>query len=98
MTYATWKHVKYLSEVAKNLDHTGQGGSTFTLRLQEYGKLGSSSAENLQSTSIQLKKAEQLTADFVIDDGVSNKGHRYNLFSKIYTKVGLGLFKGSNTV
>ena len=96
MTYATWKHVKYLSEVVNGLDHTGQGGSTFSQRLQEYGTVSGSSAENLLYNSINAKNADNLNLDFTIDDGVANRGHRTNNHNTAYTVVGLGLFKGPN--
>ena len=96
MTYATWKHVKYLSEVVNGLDHTGQGGSSFSQRLQEYGTVSGMSAENLLDNSINAKKADHLNTDFTIDDGVASRGHRTNNYQPSFTKVGLGLFKGPN--
>ena len=97
LTYTIWKHVKWCSSVNNGISHTGEGGSTFGDRSKEFTSATSfAGAENLLSNSIAAKTAEHMTADYIIDDGVTSRGHRTNLFNSGYTMVGLGLYKGAD--
>lgn len=95
MTYATWKHVKYLWTI-NTLDHTGANGTNVSQRLNEYGAWGTTVGENLLYNTFEAKGAEHVNVDFVIDDGVSGRGHRTNDYNTAYTKVGLGLYRGTD--
>lgn len=99
MTFAAWRHAKYLGETLKSLSHTGECSSAFYARMNVFTtKIVSASAENIISNRISAKAAniEYMIADFLIDDGVSTRGHRTNLMNSAYTKVGLGIYKAGD--
>ena len=102
------KEVKYsngLSEVANiqlkdlkkniNLKHRGKDGSTLATRLSRVGRVGNSAAENI---SYYSKDAQTIVLTMIIDDGVRNRGHRKNILSKKFTKIGIAHGKGKSKV
>ena len=93
LTYAAWKHARWLAEVKKGIDHTGENGSTPNDRAAPYsdGKQFNM-GEIILDNAISLRTVDDLIAAFVIDDGLPKRGHRYNLLSSTYSKAGVGIF------
>ena len=95
LSYAMYKHLKYLGDVLGYLSHTGQGGSTLSQRINEYSNTTYYyAAENVM---YMLEKPtfgpEQFLANLIIDDGVSSRGHRTNLMSSTYKKIGMAFYQ-----
>ena len=92
LTAAAYLHSCFMSET-NNLDHTGRGGSDAGDRIDKFGRIEGlgemGNAENI------LKAPEfdplHFILRFVIDDGVSSRAHRENLFLPGIRKVGLGV-------
>ena len=95
LTLAAWKHAKYLSTVLGSLSHTGEGGSSFTARGSVYGTY-SGGGEAITYNFLEQKKGDHYIADFIIDDGVTSRGHRAIVMDKDSTKIGIGLYKGTD--
>lgn len=71
--------------------HIGSDGSTFIDRLQRYSKKGKGSMIQLLGTTYLIKdknSIELALINLIIDDGVSNRGHRKALFNKDYKYIG----------
>lgn len=68
--------------------HDGSDGSKFTDRLARYcekGK-GASAGENI---SYGKSEAREIVLQFLIDDGVSSRGHRQNIMNGTYKQIGV---------
>ena len=97
MTYATRKHAKWLNS-QNLLQHQGEGNTMPWDRIGVYTtSFLASSAENAIFNSITAKSTteEFMIADYIIDDGLSTRGHRTNIFTSKYTHAGLGIYKGA---
>jgi len=96
MTYATWKHAKWLSD-NNILQHAGEGGSSPGDRLAAYMSttiFGWGENAILNWISGKAGSEEYMVADYIIDDGVSSRGHRNNIYSTTWTHIGFGIYKG----
>ena len=94
LTSAAYLHSVYAAEI-NELTHNGRGGTNLMTRIKEFGQLSSGSVgENILNNDKVLPINWIL--DFVIDDGVSSRGHRNNIFSDNYEKVGLGIARKSD--
>lgn len=90
MSYAAFKHSIFMLGKGK-LDHTGKGGSSMSNRLEEYGDWETTIGENILKTSNNTKKPEIIVMEWLIDDGVKNRGHRQNLLKKDFKVIGIGI-------
>jgi hypothetical protein len=90
MSYAAFKHSVYLLK-KKTLTHTGKGGSSMSNRLEEYGDWQTTIGENIIKTTKDTRDAEHAIMEFIIDDGVKNRGHRENIFKASFKKLGVGI-------
>ncbi|EAR94566.1 SCP-like extracellular protein (macronuclear) [Tetrahymena thermophila SB210] len=71
----------------KNLcGHTGSDGSSMSSRLERYGDWNGKIGENCDFGN---SSARDVIISLIVDDGVSNRGHRNNLFSPDFRKVGI---------
>jgi len=66
--------------------HTGLDGSTMSDRIGRYMKWERTAGENIMYTS---NSPLQVLTDLAIDDGVSSRGHRTNIFKKAFAYVGI---------
>lgn len=97
MTYAAWKHAKWMVEQnGGSLSHTGPGGNSFSDRLKEFTtKTMGAAGENILYTGSGYVTGKIMVAQYIIDDGVSGRGHRTNIMTTSFKKTGLGLFYDS---
>ena len=73
------------------MQHAGPGGASFADRFQLYNSGSATLAENIVRASTITNTEELVAYAWIIDDGVSSRGHRTNFFSTKYTKTGLGI-------
>lgn len=66
--------------------HTGSDGSTPFSRMDKYGTWSGSAGENV---SYGMSTGLNVVLQLYLDDGVASKGHRLNLNSSSFTKVGI---------
>ena len=66
--------------------HTGNDGSNMAQRIERYGKWEATAGENIMYFS---KAPLQVLIDLAIDDGVSSRGHRVNIFKNDYAYTGM---------
>ena len=89
---AAYLHSDWMSET-DNLDHTGRNKSDVKKRMEQFGKVDpygmQGGAENILFT--YSYDPVEFILDFVIDDGVPDRGHRDNVFQKTATTVGFGV-------
>lgn len=90
MSYAAFKHSVYMLKKGK-LDHTGKGGSSMSNRLEEYGDWETTIGENILKTINDTRTPEVIVMEWLIDDGVKNRGHRQNLLKKDFKVIGIGI-------
>lgn len=66
--------------------HTGADGSNLKTRLNRHGKWDIAIAENI---SYGMKTGRSVVIQLIVDDGVSSRGHRTNLFGEKYERTGI---------
>ena len=78
------------------IGHDGVDGSSFEDRMKRYVALEGYRGENI---SYGCNDPKEVIVDLAIDDGVSNRGHRTNIFNENYKLVGCftGFHKAHNT-
>lgn len=68
--------------------HIGSHGSTMPERIERYGQWRNAIAENI---SYGLQTPREIVAFLLIDDGVSDRGHRKNLLNGKLNRVGVSI-------
>ena len=68
------------------VQHDGTDGSTPYTRMNRYGKWGGAAGENLEFGDFDGK---EMVLQLIIDDGVSDRGHRTNIFSSSWAYTGI---------
>jgi len=66
--------------------HTGRDGSTPFKRLERYGKWQFTAGENI---SYGNDEARAVVMQLIIDDGVSSRGHRKNIYNEKFIAIGI---------
>ncbi len=66
--------------------HSGTDGSSFSKRLERYGDWTGTVGENCEFGG---ETGEEIIINLMVDDGVSNRGHRKNMFSPDFKYVGI---------
>lgn len=66
--------------------HTSSDGIPFDKRMEKFGRMVGSSAENIAYSS---KTQKDVVMKMIIDDGTLNRGHRKNVFNPKFKKVGI---------
>lgn len=72
--------------------HTGSDGSSMSDRISRYGDWMGKIGENIDFGG---KTAKDVVLSLLVDDGVSNRGHRGSVMSSEYVKVGIACAKHS---
>lgn len=86
MTYAAKDHVKDQSKSGAT-GHNGRDRSSPFDRISRYGKWDKTAGENIDYGN---NIARRIVMSLIIDDGVSSRGHRKNIFNSQYCVVGIG--------
>jgi uncharacterized protein YkwD len=94
MTYAAWKQAKWIVESnGGSLSHSGPGGNSVADRLGEYtSKSVGFWGENILYLGSGYGTGQVMVSQYLIDDGVSSRGHRLNIMKPEYAKIGIGLY------
>lgn len=75
------------------IGHSGPNGMNMQQRIERYGSWDGYIGENCAYGS---KTAREIVAELIIDDGVSGRGHRKNIFNGRFNKVGIAYIEGGN--
>ena len=70
-----------------SIGHEGSDGSLTDQRIEKYADWEGAIAENIDFGN---KSAEDIVVSLLIDDGVSNRGHRLNILNPDHLTVGVG--------
>ncbi|EGR33777.1 scp-like extracellular, putative [Ichthyophthirius multifiliis] len=65
----------------------GSNGFKMSQRIEKYGEWQGKIGENIE---FGAKSAQEIISNLLIDDGVQSRGHRLNIFSYEFRKVGVG--------
>jgi uncharacterized protein YkwD len=68
--------------------HSGSDGSTPFDRMNRYGKWATTAGEN---AAYGASDARGIVIQLIVDDGVSSRGHRANIFNDAFKAVGVGV-------
>ncbi len=85
LTLAARDHVNDQSKTGRT-GHQGSDNSNMRARIERYGKWEVRIAENI---AYGAKTAQQIVIYLLIDDGVSDRGHRKNLLNSNFRMVGV---------
>ncbi len=85
LSFAAKDHVEDQGET-EEIGHTGSDGSSPFQRIERYGSWISSAGENIDYGN---NDAQRIVMSLLIDDGVPSRGHRENILSPKYGKVGV---------
>ncbi len=66
--------------------HTGSDGSTPWKRMARFGRWSGHAAENI---SFGERDARGIVVALIVDDGVRDRGHRLNIFSRDLLRIGI---------
>lgn len=80
------KDMVRMQETTSQIGHKGRDGSTFAERISRYGTWDGSCSENIDYGN---NKARRIVMALIIDDGVSNRGHRKSIFNPGFKRVGV---------
>ena len=75
-----------MQETTNQIGHVGRDGSKFSDRISRYGKWGDSCGENIDYGN---NNARKIVLSLIIDDGVSDRGHRKSIFTPGFSRVGV---------
>jgi uncharacterized protein YkwD len=75
-----------MQETTSQTGHVGKDGSKFSDRLSRYGTWGGSCGENIDYGN---NTARKIVMSLIVDDGVSNRGHRTSIFTPGFRRVGV---------
>ncbi|MEL6814043.1 MAG: CAP domain-containing protein [Cyanobacteria bacterium J06598_3] len=84
-TQAAQSHARDQSD--GTIGHTGSDGSGPSQRLERFGVENFGSGENI---AYGPQTAQSVLMSLIIDDGVSDRGHRTNIFSPNWNQIGVG--------
>jgi uncharacterized protein YkwD len=93
MVLAAKDHVNDLVKTGKS-GHKGSDGSSPGDRMSRYGDWSDSLGEDIVYFS---RNARDDVIALIIDDGVSTRGHRKNIFQSAFHVIGIGLGPAQNT-
>lgn len=96
LSYSAYLHSKFMAE-SRAVNTVGSGGSSADTRIRSFGTAGTTAEELISRSGVTAKKnGKVVILDFVIDDAVVNRVNRQKVFSSGVTKVGIGIFAGSD--
>jgi uncharacterized protein YkwD len=77
-----------------NTGHRGSDGSTPNVRVSRYGDWASSIGENIVYQA--MVTARESVMGLIVDDGITGRGHRKNIFDPTYRAAGISLGERTN--
>jgi uncharacterized protein YkwD len=97
-TKISYDHSQYQINVAKLMTHTGPAGRVgLGDRCKLFNKFAGPIGENIaDGVEKSWDTAMKLLAQWVIDDGVPNRGHYNNIYKCEFTTWGVGIFNHKN--
>ena len=73
--------------------HTSPSGESMSDRIEKCGMWESTIGENI---AYGTDKGQDIVLQLIVDDGVSSRGHRDNIFNTAYLLMGSGSSKHTN--
>lgn len=88
MSQAARDHVQDIG-ASGSVEHQGRDGSQPSDRVNRHGRWGKTVGENMAFGAFREDDARMLVMQLLIDDGVSSRGHRSNIFNAQFQTIGV---------
>lgn len=88
MSRAARDHVKDIGS-SGSFEHEGRDGSQPWDRVSRHGRWGVTVGENMAFGAFRPEDGRTVVMQLLIDDGVSSRGHRTNIFNKQFKAIGV---------
>ena len=95
LTWVAYKHAFMLASQFKEKAHVYRNGTGLAERLFEYSPVLRRYGEIIARNEIRQKTEQSIIAEFILDDDVSGRGHRFALLKPEFTKVGIAMYRES---
>lgn len=88
MSQAARDHVQDIG-ASGSVEHEGRDGSQPWDRVNRHGRWGETVGENMAFGAFRPEDARTVVMQLLIDDGVSSRGHRTNIFNPRFHTIGV---------
>lgn len=88
MSQAAREHVQDIG-ASGSVEHQGRDGSQPWDRVNRHGRWGETIGENMAFGAFRPQDARTVVMQLLIDDGVSSRGHRANIFNRQFHAIGV---------
>ena len=98
LTWVAYKHAFMLASQFREKAHFYRNGTGVAERLFEYSTVLKRYGEIIARNEVRQKTEQSIIAEFILDDDVVGRGHRFALLKPEFTKVGIASYRETGPV